>query len=393
MLVTMKVLGLIALLLTVCGHWERRRHHRARRRIPIRIHVNGTRGKSTVVRLIAAGLREGGIRTFAKTSGSAAMQMFPDGRELPVPRVGRPNVLEQTKVIMTASDHRAQALVVECMAIDPRLQVFSELDVVRATHGVITNVGPDHLDVMGPTEAEVAEAFAGTVPISGKLFTVPGQHLETLMHAARDRGTSPVVVHAQVEDRNALLGFRHLEHPENVALALKVCESLGVERGPALRGMHRAEPDPGAARIEHFRIEGHNLIFVNAFAANDPQSSRRIWDIVKSRHPEVPQRILLLNCRADRADRSRQLAESCPQWEHVNAWVVTGTGARIFSVAAIRHGIPQSRIHHAMGGPENVLRTILDLSKGSVLVVGVGNMHCGGMEFTEYLRGLRETRE
>ena len=40
-------------------------------KIPIRIHVNGTRGKSSVTRLIAAGLRAGGKRTFAKTTGTA----------------------------------------------------------------------------------------------------------------------------------------------------------------------------------------------------------------------------------------------------------------------------------------------------------------------------------
>ena len=33
--------------------------------------MNGTRGKSSVTRLVAAGLREGGLKTFAKTTGTA----------------------------------------------------------------------------------------------------------------------------------------------------------------------------------------------------------------------------------------------------------------------------------------------------------------------------------
>ena len=41
------------------------RHRRALRQIPIRIHVAGTRGKSTTTRLIAAGLRAGGRRVVA----------------------------------------------------------------------------------------------------------------------------------------------------------------------------------------------------------------------------------------------------------------------------------------------------------------------------------------
>ena len=41
-------------------------HQRFLHSIPLRIHVNGTRGKSGVTRLIAAGLRAGGLRTCAR---------------------------------------------------------------------------------------------------------------------------------------------------------------------------------------------------------------------------------------------------------------------------------------------------------------------------------------
>jgi hypothetical protein len=47
-------------------------HKRNIAKIPIRIHVNGTRGKSSVVRLIAGALREQGIPTCAKTTGTLA---------------------------------------------------------------------------------------------------------------------------------------------------------------------------------------------------------------------------------------------------------------------------------------------------------------------------------
>jgi UDP-N-acetylmuramoylalanine-D-glutamate ligase len=49
---------------------ERARHERRLARIPIRVHVNGTRGKSGVTRLIAAALRRSGIPTVAKTTGA-----------------------------------------------------------------------------------------------------------------------------------------------------------------------------------------------------------------------------------------------------------------------------------------------------------------------------------
>ncbi len=48
---------IILFFLLVIGFIEARLHQNARSKIPIRVHVNGTRGKSSVTRLIAAGLR------------------------------------------------------------------------------------------------------------------------------------------------------------------------------------------------------------------------------------------------------------------------------------------------------------------------------------------------
>ena len=77
------LLGGIALLLVGAGAAEVVTHRRNLRKIPIRVHVNGTRGKSSVTRLIAAALREGGTVTCAKTTGTLARFIQPDGRELP----------------------------------------------------------------------------------------------------------------------------------------------------------------------------------------------------------------------------------------------------------------------------------------------------------------------
>ena len=59
---------IILLILILIGIFESILHNKTISNIPIRIHVNGTRGKSSVVRLIAAGLRAGGIKTLAKTT-------------------------------------------------------------------------------------------------------------------------------------------------------------------------------------------------------------------------------------------------------------------------------------------------------------------------------------
>ena len=51
------LLGTVVLILLIAGYVEASNHRRIIAAIPLRIHVNGTRGKSSVTRLIAAGLR------------------------------------------------------------------------------------------------------------------------------------------------------------------------------------------------------------------------------------------------------------------------------------------------------------------------------------------------
>src|SRR3954471_10732401 len=69
------------------GMWLSARRHRVHMRgVPVRIHVGGTRGKSTTTRLIATGLRAGGVRVLAKTTGSEPRLILPDGSETTWPR-------------------------------------------------------------------------------------------------------------------------------------------------------------------------------------------------------------------------------------------------------------------------------------------------------------------
>ena len=68
-------LFLAGTLIVVLAVWwlERRNYNRRLAGLKLRIYVNGIRGKSTVTRLVAGVLREAGIQTLAKTTGSAAM--------------------------------------------------------------------------------------------------------------------------------------------------------------------------------------------------------------------------------------------------------------------------------------------------------------------------------
>ena len=376
--------------LVALGIAERWRHHRRVMRIPIRIHVNGTRGKSSVTRLIASGLRAGGLRTCAKTTGTLARMILPDGREYPVFRLSRANVIEQVRIVRAAADYDAEVLVIECMAVQPLLQSLSELVLVRATHGVITNARPDHLDVMGPDEEDVAMALAGTVPVKGTLYTSESKHLKVLKAAADDRDCAVQSIGADdiaaiAEDD--LAGFSYIEHAENVATALRVCTDLGVDRTTALRGMWSATPDPGALTAYELSFFGRTIAFVNAFAANDPDSTLRTWAMAKDRFHEFPRRIIVVNCRYDRPDRSRQLGALANHGLRADHFVLMGDGTYIFAKAAVDAGLDQRLIHYAEGlAVEEIFETVADLTGPRALVVGVANIGGQGLELVRFFR-------
>ncbi len=381
----------LALLLGVLvglGALEDARLARQRDSIRIRIHVNGTRGKSSVVRLVASALRAHGVRTYAKTTGSLPRLITPDGSELPVFRPGLTNVIEQRRIIGIAADDGAEALVLECMALHPSLQEVCELRIVRSTHGVISNAWPDHLDVMGPTGRDVASALLGTCPVKGVLFTGERDHPALFEQACRDRGTRLVRIGeaeaAAISDAE-LARFHYIEHRENVAIALAVCGELGIPRAVALEGMVGAQPDVGALRECELDFFGRRVVFVNGFAANDPVATERVWNLAIARHGDCETRLMVLNCRLDRSDRSRQLGEALPRWAPADHYFLVGSGTFALARTAVRAGLSGLLLTPLEGrSPESVFEDLMGAAGRSALVVGAGNIAGIGLELVRY---------
>jgi poly-gamma-glutamate synthase PgsB/CapB len=297
-------------------------------------------------------------------------------------------VIEQIRIVRAAASYAAEALVIECMALAPILQWLCEARLVRATHGVITNAREDHLDVMGPTEDDVALALAGMVPVKGKLFTTESRHLTVFQKAAADRGTQLIAVSAEEVSQitpEEMQGFSYVEHPENVALALRVCADIGIDRNIALRGMCKAKPDPGATTDHELNYFGRQIYFVNGFAANDPESTERIWNMAISRYPAVDRRIAVFNCRADRADRSQQLGEACVGWQEADYYVLVGTGTYLFARAADAAGMDMHKVvfadHRRI---EEIFEVVLEHCGKSTLVMGMGNIGGPGLDMVRY---------
>ena len=354
--------GVILCLSLVCLGllWaEDRQARRDRSRLEHVIYVNGIRGKSTVTRLIDAGLRAGGWRVLCKTTGTVPMTIGTDNVERPLVRRGRANIKEQLRVLHQAAEEGAQVLVIECMAVDPALQALSQDRMVRSDIGVITNVRLDHTAEMGPTLEEICDSLSGTIPKNGTLFTADRQFFGQLAENGRAKG-------CRVELAEPDGDLPRLDFPENVALALAVCRELGVEREDALTGMEGYQPDPYA--LSAFRLPG-GAVFVNALAVNDPQSTQAVYRRVAALPGLAGRRlVLLLNNRPDRGYRTRHMELVARALEPGEVWLL---GA---SQGAVRRSLRKSLPGTAVRSFRRVEELPLGDQGGDVLIFAAGNL-------------------
>ncbi len=372
------------------GAVESALHRQRLRRIAIRIHVAGTRGKSSVTRLLAAGLRGAGIPTAAKTTGTLPRMILPDGREVPVFRPSGSNIIEQKRIVAAACDLGVKALVIECMALQPSLHWVSENKLIRATHGVITNARADHLDVMGPTDRHVAQCLAGMIPVKGKLYTAEETHLDVIAAAAKDRGSEcSKVTREEISSltREEMAHFSYLEHAENVGLCLRILSDLGIDRDTALKGMWKTQPDPGALTEHLIDFFGRQMVFVNGFAANDPVSTELVWKMARRAHKKIRHTVAVFNLRADRPDRTIQLARHTDFWHAADKVVLMGAGAYSFARLTVGHGLDSAKLVYAdFDRVDDIFEAIVGVCSGKTLVVGMGNIGGLGLSLSNYFK-------
>ena len=304
-------LSLLVILLTLIllGLVESKLHNNAIRKIPIRIHVNGTRGKSSVTRLIAAGLRGGGIQTVAKTTGSSPRFIDSLGDDHIIQRFRPASIGEQIRMIARFAKYKPKAIVMECMAVQPQYQWVSEHKILQSNYCVITNVRADHLEEMGYSHTHIAKSLSNTIPINKKVFTSETDSVAPIINKATSNNSEINICDSKYMDKKYLEGFPFIEHPDNIALALGVCQSIGVSKKDAINGMKNTNPDPGALSILKLNINKSSIDFVNAFAANDPNSTLRTLDIIKEHYNGKKKIAIFLNTRTDRQLRTQQLLD------------------------------------------------------------------------------------
>jgi len=381
------ILLVLIVLAVVFGLIEYIRHQKRIRSIPIRVHINGTRGKSSVTRLIGAGLRAGGIKNIVKVTGTFPRLIIEDGTETYIHRKASANIIEQLSIVKFAASRKVDALIMECMALQPQYQTITEHHMIHSNICVMTNIRMDHTDVMGHTLDEIAETLGRTIPVNEHLFTSENVIPDKLKAMADKKKTITHFIDPETVSREEMKGFRYIEHRENVSLALAICGHLGVDRETALKGMYKAVPDAGVLMV--FRVEafGKQMVFYNAFAANDPDSTFLVWKKIKEENGLEGKRIILLNTRQDRLYRAQQLAEMAAVRleKEIDYLVLIGQSTEVVASMAVRYGIPARKvINVGWTTPEKVYEALLSVTDKTSTIVAIGNMGGMGAGTVEY---------
>ncbi|KGQ22380.1 bifunctional folylpolyglutamate synthase/dihydrofolate synthase [Thermus filiformis] len=255
--------------------------------------VGGTNGKGSAARALAAILREEGFRVGLYTSPHLVRfheRIAVDGREIPDAHLQalleevRPHAEAVGASFFEAATATAflyfARLGVELAVLEVGLG--GRLDATNAATplvSVVTNVGHDHLEVLGPTLADVAREKAGILrPHCPALTAARGEALSVLKAEAARLGTPLYVLGEGVglegvttspegvaftlvfgERRRLFAPLFGRHQAENLALAAAAARLLGASWSSVERGLARVENPGRLQRVSGLLLDGaHN---------------------------------------------------------------------------------------------------------------------------------------
>ncbi|MDR2386418.1 MAG: hypothetical protein LBE80_02395, partial [Deltaproteobacteria bacterium] len=362
---------------------------RYRAQVPIRIHVHGTRGKSSLTRLLAKSLTEKGFKTLAKTTGDQPEYLYPNGRPTPLRRLGPPRIQEHFLALRLAAGLGAQALVVEGLALD-RETVHQSENILRSTQVVITNSRPDHAESMGPGRSGVISTLSLLMPKNGQLYVSNEIGLAGFQTLAAFKSLPLTPVNCPNPLNQA---------PELARALTKNLTAPGAPKKNFPKNPPQANsPGPGGPKptiptIIHFHQNRLPIDFLDLFSANDRLSSALSWYSLPSRSRSLSLKVAILSTRSDRPLRTAQFMSWLTKDPHFDLLVPLGHHALRALYLAKRAGSknpsPKLIFPWPWIGPADLLKSLSNLAqsrnKDRLLLVGLGNAHGFGEKFRRFL--------
>ncbi|MFK5953737.1 MAG: hypothetical protein QM498_11815, partial [Desulfobacterium sp.] len=296
---------------------------RARKNITLVIGGWGTRGKSGVERLKAAVIEALGHGFVNKTTGCEAMFLhavpFGETREMFLFRpYDKATIWEHHNMICMTWKLKSKIFLWECMALTPPFVSVLQQHWTRDDFSTITNTYPDHEDIQGPAGRDIPQVMTNFIPQKGTLITSEEVMKHILTESANNKKTKIQYtgwLEAGLLTPDVLGRFPHEEHPNNVALVLKLFKMLEIDPDFAVREMaDRVVPDIGSLKIFPIApIRRRRLEFINGMSANERFAAISNWrrtGFESHDYEKQPGTLIstLVNNRADRIPRTRVFA-------------------------------------------------------------------------------------
>jgi gamma-polyglutamate synthase len=350
-------------------------------RIQLRIHVNGTRGKSSVTEYIAAGLRSE-KNVLAKITGIKPTIIYPDGNIKIIRRNGRARVKEQFNMVNLASKLSADSLVLECMSILPELQKL-ESRVLSPHIYIITNIRDDHREEMGASLIEQAEAICSAIPYNSTVLTSEVHFFPLIDRYAKGRNSKVFMVNNLEEKYSSLLPDGAFSI--NIALALAACRTAGVNEDSAFNNILEVIKNKPHPLIE-FSVNEQKIRFADGFAVNDVPSAEDFIKYWTDKFEDVEEILLILNTRNDRPVRSIQFTQWISSLKTISMIIITGTHVPRTRREIIKSGFDKNKIiSWKKSEVSNSLKSLSKLVTKNALVFGLGNIAGDGFCILESL--------
>lgn len=348
---------------------------KARNSIKIKILVSGSRGKSTVTKYITAVLQASGIKTISKITGVIPTIFFSDFKEQKIKRFGPARITEQFKMIRFAAKQKIEALVLECMSVNPELQAI-EADIFMPDFYILTNIREDHFEELSKDETIRAELICSAFPEKCKIITAEKKY-ETIISDNVERKSSTLFM---AEKTNIPEILRDKVYPDNYFLTLKIAEMLEIPEKTVVDAICIVE-NKKEKELYEYNLNGFEVNFINAFALNDVTSAEIFIKNLSNENKLHQNVIVILNTRQDRPLRSVSFAEWVAGIENLNYVIVTGTHCQRTSKELLKNNLSSKQIIQWNNKQiDAALKNIKTLVKGNTTVIGIGNIAGDGFK-------------
>lgn len=197
------------------------------KKIPVRILVNGTRGKSTTVRILYHILYQQKRRVYAKTTGNVPEILEPDQNVRLVKRNAPVNIGENIRLLRQWAADKTDAVILEDMALHPEMQRTLSRFIFKPTHTIITNILPDHQEVMGEDLEQNAKVILASINQSTIVFVTESSD-EMLEKSGMQVRSKIICKNTQFSEKFVNVPAEIIN--QNWSLICKVSEIIGLRQ-------------------------------------------------------------------------------------------------------------------------------------------------------------------